>query len=65
MAASYSSLGQYDKAHEIVTKILRINPTQSIDAVIIKSGYKQKTDLEDLIEPLRKAGLPEHSPKKR
>jgi adenylate cyclase len=62
-AACYSSLEQYGKAHEAVTEILRISPKNSIEFISMHSQFKQKADLENLLEPLRKAGLPEHSPK--
>jgi adenylate cyclase len=64
-AACYSSLEQYGKAHEAVTEILRISPKNSIEFISMQSPFKQKADLENLLEPLRKAGLPEHSQKER
>jgi adenylate cyclase len=63
IAASYSSLEQYEKAHETVTEILRIHPKQSIEFQAMSAPFEQKADLENLLEALRKAGLPEHSPK--
>jgi adenylate cyclase len=65
IAASYSSLEQYEKAHETVTEILRIDPNISIESVAMYAPFEQKTDLENLLEALRKVGLPEHSPKER
>jgi adenylate cyclase len=65
LAACYSLLEQYEKARETVTEILRINPKLSIESITMFAPFEQKTDLENLIEALRKAGLPEHSPKER
>jgi adenylate cyclase len=62
-AASYSSLEKYEKASETVTKILRIDPKFSIEIMAMYAPFEQKTDLENLREAMRKAGLPEHSPK--
>ena len=61
MAASYSLLEQYEKAHETVTEILRINPNLSIDNVTLTNRFKQKADLDNLLDALRRAGLPERS----
>ena len=65
MAACYSLLEQYEKARETVTEILRINPKLSIESITMFAPFEQKANLENLIEALRKAGLPEHSPKER
>ena len=65
MAACYSSLEQYEKAHETVSEILRIDPNYSIEYLAISTPFKRKTDLENLLEAIRKAGLPEHFPKER
>ena len=63
MVACYSSLEQFEKAHEAVTEIQRINPSLSIEFIAETLPFKQKTDIENLLEALRKAGVPEHSPK--
>jgi len=63
MAASYSSLEQYEKAHETVTEMLGRFPKISIEFVAKLTLFEHKADLEILLEALRKAGLPEHSPK--
>jgi adenylate cyclase len=65
IAASYSSLEQYEKAHQAVTEILRLSPKYSIEVLAMSASFEQKADLENLLEGLRKAGLPEHSPKER
>jgi adenylate cyclase len=63
MAACYSLLDQNENAHEAVKKLLRINPKISIELVAMFVPHEQKADLENMLEALRKAGLPEHSPK--
>ena len=65
IAASYSSLEKYGKAHEAVTEIQRIDPIHSIEFLVMSEPFEHKADLEDLLEALRKAGLPEHSPQER
>jgi adenylate cyclase len=65
IAASYSSLEQYEKAHETVTEILMINPKLSIELITMYASFEQKADLENLLEAMRKAGIPENSPKER
>jgi adenylate cyclase len=63
IAASYSSLEQYEKAHQAVTEILRIDPKYSIEFLAMSVPFEQKADLENVLEAMRKAGLPENSPK--
>jgi len=65
LAASYSSLEQYEKAHQAVMEILRLSPKYSIEFLAMQDPFEHKADLENLLEALRKAGLPEHSPKER
>jgi len=65
MAASYGSLEQYEKAHDVVKEMLRMNPNNSIEYQAMIGPYERKADLENLIDGLRKAGLPEHSPKEQ
>ena len=48
-------------AKESVAEIQRINPNFSIDAAKLWP-YKLKADLNHLLDGLRKAGIPEHSP---
>ena len=63
MAACYSLLEQKEKARETVSEILRIDPNYSIEGMAKSVPYKQKIDLENLLEAMRKAGLPEYPPK--
>jgi adenylate cyclase len=63
IAASYSSLEKYEKARKTVAEILRIEPKFSVEIMAMYAPFEQKTDLENLREGIRKAGLPEHSPK--
>jgi hypothetical protein len=50
------------KADEAVTEILRINPKYSLDVTINMGHFKSKADLNNLLEALREAGVPERSP---
>ena len=63
IAASYSSLEKYENARKTVTEILRIDPKFSIEIMAMYAPFERKTDIENLREAMRKAGLPEHSPK--
>ena len=63
IAASYSSLEKYENARKTVAEILRIDPKFSIEIMAMYAPFERKTDLENLREAMRKAGLPEHSPK--
>jgi tetratricopeptide (TPR) repeat protein len=65
MALAYSSLEQHEKAHETVTEILKKDPRVSIELMAMYAPYEQKADLDNLLERMRKAGFPEHSPKER
>jgi len=62
IAASYSLLGHYEEANNAIKEALRIEPTYSIDRCVAVSPFKNKADLDVLVEANRKAGLPEHSP---
>jgi adenylate cyclase len=63
IAASYSFLEEYEKARKTVAEILRIEPKFSVEIMAMYAPFEQKTDLENLREGIRKAGLPEHSAK--
>jgi adenylate cyclase len=63
MAACYSLLEQKEKARETVSEILRIDPNYSIEIMAKTIPFKQKIDLDNLLEAMRQAGLPEHPPK--
>jgi hypothetical protein len=42
-----------------IAKALRIKPNLTVGEVAIAEPYVRPDDLEHLLEPLRKAGLPE------
>jgi len=62
LASAYSSLGRDEEAHVAVEKILEINPKASLEFIARMVPYKNKEDTQQIIDALRKAGLPEKSP---
>ena len=65
LATSYVSLDEIDQAKSHVKDLLRINPRASIGYYKKTSPFKNTAVLEQFINALRKAGLPEHSPKEQ
>ena len=61
-AASYAELGETIKANDSAKEILRINPVYSIKKAS-NMMFNKPSDLNNLVDALRKAGIPEHSPK--
>jgi adenylate cyclase len=59
LAAAYSLAGQEKEARSTAEEVLRINPKFSLDYQSKILPFKNKTDLEQFIDALRKAGLPE------
>jgi adenylate cyclase len=61
LAASYAQLGRMDKARAHVNEILKIDPEFKLSKfrTYLQRLYKNETDIEHLIDGLRKAGLPE------
>ncbi len=59
LAASYAQLGRLDEAQVHVKEILKMNPqfTLSNFQTYLQRVYKTETDVEHLIDGLRKAGL--------
>ena len=66
LAASYSQLGHMDKARAHMNEILKIDPEFKLSKfrTYLQRIYKNETDIEHIIDGLRKAGLPEHPPLK-
>jgi TolB-like protein/Tfp pilus assembly protein PilF len=62
LALAYSLLGRDEEAHAAVEKGLEINPKISSEFIAKISMYKNKEDTQQIIDALRKAGLPEKSP---
>jgi hypothetical protein len=52
-------LGKEEKARFHAAEVLKTNPSFSLRALQSRNPYKNPADMERLIEPLRKAGLPE------
>ena len=61
--ACLSLLGRKEEANKSAEEVLKINPKISLDFLADFAPFKNKSDVERIIEALRKAGLPEHSPK--
>jgi adenylate cyclase len=59
LAANYMILGKEEKARFHAAEVLKTNPSFSLRALQSRNPYKNPADMERLIEPLRKAGLPE------
>ena len=57
LAACYSSLGREDEARAEVVAILKLNPKSSLSYLAKMFPYKNKADLDQIINALRKAGL--------
>jgi hypothetical protein len=56
------SIGREEEARTHPAEILRINPNYSVQFFRKPTAYKNQTYLESLIDPPRKAGLPEVPP---
>jgi len=57
VASCYSSLGREDEARAEVAAILKLNPRLSLGYLAKMYPYKNKADLDRVINSLRKAGL--------
>jgi len=56
LASAFAHLGRDAEAHEAAARLLEIDPTFTITALIARGG---QSNAKLLIEGLRKAGLPE------
>ncbi|MGD9132943.1 MAG: hypothetical protein PVF78_04820, partial [Desulfobacterales bacterium] len=59
LAASYSSLDRTENARKAVEEILRIHPGFSLEYFAATLPHKNQKKLDEYINALRKAGLPE------
>ncbi len=59
LAACYERLGRMPEAKLEISKALHIKPNLTAREIAIAEPYIRPDDLEHLLEPLRKAGLPE------
>jgi adenylate cyclase len=62
LAATYSLAGRDEEARAEVSEVLRIQPKISLKSLAKRVAYKNKADIDRLIDALRKAGLPETPP---
>lgn len=62
LAATYSLSGRDEEARAEVSEVLRIQPKISLESLAKRVAYKNKADIDRLIDALRKAGLPESPP---
>ena len=59
LAASYGQMGRFEEAREAWREALSVNPGYSLDQRRKILPYKNPEDFEQVVEGLRKAGLPE------
>ena len=62
LAATYALMGREQEARAEAAEVLRINPKFSVAYVAKILPFKRQSDKDQLIEGLRKAGLPETPP---
>jgi adenylate cyclase len=62
LAATYALMGREQEARTEATEVLRINPKFSVAYVAKILPFKRQSDKDQLIDGLRKAGLPETPP---
>ena len=62
-AITYIKLGRDSDARENVTKLLKIAPNFNLDSVRKSQPFKDPAHIKEIIDALRKAGIPEYSPK--
>jgi adenylate cyclase len=62
LAAVYSMMGQDKEARAATAEVLRINPKFSLEWVAKTSILKDRSKLNESIEAMRKAGLPDKLP---
>jgi len=59
LASCYAFMNRIDKAQQVVAEILRIDPQYGLDQFALSEPYKDKQKLNEYINALRKAGLPD------
>jgi tetratricopeptide (TPR) repeat protein len=61
LAATYAMMGRMKEAHAATAEVLRLNPNFSMKHVQkgLVSAYKNKADLNLVLDALRKAGIPD------
>jgi adenylate cyclase len=59
LAATYSLAGRDEEARAEVSEVLKIQPEITLESLAKRVAYKNKADIDRLINAMRKAGLPE------
>jgi len=62
LASTYSLAGRDDEARAEVSEVLRIQPKISLESLAKRVAYKNKADIDRIINALHKAGLPDKPP---
>ena len=57
LAVCYVATGNIGKAQNALAEALKLNPNLSLDFVPIAAPFKDKSNVEFIVESLRKAGL--------
>ena len=58
LAIAYAHLGMAQEAQNHAAEVLRLKPDYSEQWVVVQEPYRNPADLQNLLEGLRKAGLP-------
>ena len=64
LAIGYSMSGREEKARYHVAELLKIDPDWSLEMEQQVYSYRNPADMDRHLDAMRKAGLPEHPPKK-
>jgi adenylate cyclase len=62
-AVAYSLLNEIEKAKMTMKEVLKIDPKLTVENYTALMPYNRKENVEEVAYALRKAGMPEHSPK--
>jgi adenylate cyclase len=62
LAATYVGLGRIDEARVHVAELLKIDPGFSVESARKMISFKDPAHVENALDVLRRAGLPEHAP---
>jgi hypothetical protein len=63
LMVGYAHLGRLEDARAVLAKYRALEPQASIELLAKTLPFKRKDDLDRFLDGLRKAGLPETSPK--
>lgn len=62
LAATYSLMGREKEAQAEAAEVLKLNPKFTLDYLAKVSGFKDRAEVDKIIDALRKAGLPDKPP---